>query len=215
MAADLPSSGYFPDSQSSPPPSSSQEQSDAPPQHGFQGSPPIDPNLREYDNRVDDSLSDLTSLNSAQIDDLFVPGSTNTQYTITPSPFGFLEPRAKVRRSWIWKHGTSTTVHNRTFWKCSLCPPRHAKQYADSSTKHQIEHLRTHRLTEHGLIPTQAAGSEAPSIIRQAFGNSHPRIHFNIDLFKDLLLQWMILSNISFAQVLSCPLCLNIEVIQV
>ena len=185
---------------------------DAPPSNS-QESAPIDPSLQDYDSQIDDSLSDLTSLNSAQISEIFNTGSVNTQQTtMTSSPFGFLEPRAKFRRSWIWKHGTSATIHNRTFWRCNLCPSRHAKQYADSSTKHQIEHLlQNHQLNEHGSIPP--TGSGPPSIIRQAFGNSHPRIQFNIDLFKDLLLRWMILSNISFAQV--CFLFLFFKVVPV
>ncbi|RPB22507.1 hypothetical protein L211DRAFT_788718, partial [Terfezia boudieri ATCC MYA-4762] len=40
-----------------------------------------------------------------------------------------------------------------------------------------------------------------PSIIQQAFGNSTPKIQFNSDVFKQLLVQWMVFSNISFRQV--------------
>jgi len=38
-------------------------------------------------------------------------------------------------------------------------------------------------------------------IIQQAFGNSTPKIQFNPDVFKQLLVQSMVSSNISFWQV--------------
>ena len=41
----------------------------------------------------------------------------------------------------------------------------------------------------------------ATSVIRQAFGNAIPRIQFNKDIFKQLLIQWIVLCHISFHQV--------------
>ena len=162
---------------------------------------PIDPALDGYASTIEDNFSDLTSFNSSQFDDQYTPQSESASASATPSSsFAFLQTRDKVRRSWIWKYSTPATIHNKTLWQCSLCPPSRPKRYADSSTKHQIEHLRSHhRMTKFGQLSPRS--SEVPNIIRQAFGNSRPRIHFNSDLFKDLLIRWMIQSNISFFQV--------------
>ena len=56
-------------------------------------------------------------------------------------------------------------------WRCRLCP-HHPKQYACGSTKHPIEHLRTHRLTDKGPIEAESSNS----IIRQAFGNRYDSV---------------------------------------
>lgn len=39
------------------------------------------------------------------------------------------------------------------------------------------------------------------SLIQQAFGLTVPKIQFNLDVFKQLLTQWMVGSNVSFHQV--------------
>ena len=161
-----------------------------------QDNPPIDPSLHDYASTIEDDFSDLTSLNTSQINNL-EPTSLRTEFTTSSSSFGFLEPKPKVRRSWIWKHGLSVTINRKVYWQCNHCPPNQPKQYSDTSTKHPIDHLKHHRINEHGQIPS----SGEPTIIQQAFGNSVQRIHFNSDLFKDLLLRWMIQSNISFLQV--------------
>lgn len=93
--------------------------------------------------------------------------------------------------------GDSITINNKRYWQCRVCRPGHAKKYADSSTKHPIQHLRTHRLTEYGPMEL----STGPGIIQQAFGNSSPKIQFNIDVFKQLLIQWMVSCHINFRQV--------------
>ena len=72
------------------------------------------------------------------------------------------------------------------------------KQYACGSTRHPIDHLRTqHRRTERDILEPDSQNS----IIRQAFGNSIPRIQFNKDFFKQLLIQWIVLCHVSFRQV--------------
>ena len=104
--------------------------------------------------------------------------------------------RNSSRRSWIWQHGTAVTVQGKGYWQCKLCK-RNPKRYVDGSTKHPIDHLRFHQLSEAGPIELEAGAN----ILRQAFGNSTPKIQFNIDVFKQLLIQWIISSHISFRQV--------------
>ena len=105
--------------------------------------------------------------------------------------------------TWIWQHGIQIIHNGKPHWRCRLC--RHnPKQYACGSTKHPIEHLRTHRLTERGPMEPESSNS----IIRQAFGNSLPRIRFNSDVFKQLLVQWIVLCHISFRQVEQPSFCL-------
>lgn len=71
--------------------------------------------------------------------------------------------------------------------------------YVDSSTRHPMDHLKNkHRIVESGKLPLLGQRS---SVIPQAFGNSSPRIQFNITVFRQLLLQWILLCNISFRQV--------------
>ena len=40
--------------------------------------------------------------------------------------------------------------------------------------------------------------------IQQVFGSATPKIHFNLDVFKQLLTQLIVKSNISFHQVDNC-----------
>lgn len=109
------------------------------------------------------------------------------------------EGKVKSRRSWIWKHESPVKVGNKSWWRCNLCPPLTAKMYVDTSTCHQMDHLRNrHRLTKEGRLP---APGERSGLIQQAFGNTAPRIQFNNQIFQELLLIWMLLSNISFRQV--------------
>lgn len=170
--------------------------SDTPMPSTSQNDPSIDPCLHDYASTIEDDDSDLTSLNTSQINNL-LPGAPVQQSSISTSSFGFLEPKPKVRRSWIWKHGIPISINKKGYWQCNHCPTNHMKRYADTSIKHQIEHLKRHQINEHGPILL----SGQPSMIEQAFGHSAPRIQFNHDLFKDLLLRWIIQSNISFSQV--------------
>ena len=74
--------------------------------------------------------------------------------------------------------------------------------YVDSSTHHPMNHLKVyHRLTGAGRLP---APGQRSGLIQQAFGNTLPRIQFHNQVFQELLLTWMLLSNISFRQV-CCP----------
>ena len=79
------------------------------------------------------------------------------------------------------------------YWQCKLCRTN-PKRYADGSTKHPIEYLKGHRMSESGPIMATIA-------IQQAFVTSSTRIQFNLDVFKQLLTQWIITSNTSFHQV--------------
>ena len=58
--------------------------------------------------------------------------------------------RTSTRRSWIWRHRDKVEINGKTYWKCNLCT-RNPQRYADGSTKHPIEHLKSHRMTKEGL----------------------------------------------------------------
>lgn len=50
-----------------------------------------------------------------------------------------------------------------------------------------MDHLKaSHRITEAGKLPL---AGERSSLIQQAFGNTFPRIQFNVTVFRELLLQ--------------------------
>jgi len=78
--------------------------------------------------------------------------------------------------------------------------PRMALTFADSSTKNMIEHLHyTHQMTKEGPITIQLEKGQLR--IETAFGNTRPEIIFNKDMFRELLLPWLVINNISFRQV--------------
>src|SRR5258706_15103960 len=122
-----------------------------------------------------------STIPSNQLEDSTTPGPS-----IIEGSGSLWRLRSTPRRSWIWQHGDAVTDNGKRFWQCNLCK-RNPKRYADGSTKHPIEHLKLHRMTETG--PMEADTST--SIIRQAFGNSIPKIQFNADVFKQLLVQWI------------------------
>ena len=61
-----------------------------------------------------------------------------------------------------------------------------------------IDHLQeVHKVNREGAIPME----QGQVLIESAFGKTRPQIVFKGDLFRDLLLRWMILNHISFSQV--------------
>lgn len=61
-----------------------------------------------------------------------------------------------------------------------------------------IEHLQdVHKVNRDGPMAVE----EGQVLLESAFGKTRPQIIFNADLFRDLLLRWMILNHISFSQV--------------
>jgi len=66
-----------------------------------------------------------------------------------------------------------------------------------ATTKNAIAHLRSkHHVGPNGIIT--AGTSTYQQMIEKGFGQTGPRIVFNIDVFKDLLLQWIVQMNVSF-----------------
>lgn len=64
-------------------------------------------------------------------------------------------------------------------------------------TKNAIEHLRTkHRIGPDG--PMAIGSTSAQQTIVSMFGNAPPRIIFNEEVFKHLLLKWIVTNDISF-----------------
>ena len=118
------------------------------------------------------------------------------------------------KTNWVAKrYSKPTSMH--TGYTCSLViivilihvycisGPRRsrAKTFSDTSTRNMIEHLAA----DNGIIKDNQEGkkSQAGQRIEEAFQHgSHPRtIHFNKIIFKQLLIRWIIVSNISFRQV--------------
>ena len=73
---------------------------------------------------------------------------------------------------------------------------RTAQTYSDASTKNAISHLRrVHKLGPDGELPPVAIRQQS---LREAFGNTTPRVAFNPEVFKAILLRWMTICNIPF-----------------
>ena len=168
----------------------------------------------------DHDFEDIQSIQPAESSSQFSPGTAfsdmsspitttsvsahSTSSDIGSTIPGFLLPRTRNRRSWIWEHGRPFfDGQGRRYWECTICT-RSPKRYADGSTKHPIEHLRTlHRLTEAGFISHD--GGSGPNLIQQAFGHTIPRIQFTADVFRDLLIRLLISCNLSFSHVEQPP----------
>ena len=62
-----------------------------------------------------------------------------------------------------------------------------------------IEHLRNiHRIDKDGPMDTQGAVTQR---IDKVFGKAKQRLEFNHEIFKHLLLRWVIINHIAFRQV--------------
>ena len=61
-----------------------------------------------------------------------------------------------------------------------------------------IDHLQEiPKIGKNGPIPLE----EGQVLIETAFGTTRPQVAFNADLFRDLLLRWIIENHITFSQV--------------
>ena len=74
--------------------------------------------------------------------------------------------------------------------------------------KNSIQHLvKVHGFYENGepvpVIQDNESTPIHPRILQQSLTNSIPRLIFNSDVFKHLLLRWIITNNISFHQAVS------------
>jgi hypothetical protein len=77
--------------------------------------------------------------------------------------------------------------------------PRTAATFSDGSTKNAIIHLHdVHRIGKNGPLPPVEQEAQR---IRLAFGNSLPRVSFNVDVFQELLSRWMALCDVPFVAV--------------
>jgi E3 ubiquitin-protein ligase DOA10 len=62
-----------------------------------------------------------------------------------------------------------------------------------------IDHLReAHRIDKDDVMDTEGAVNQR---IDKVFGKATKRIEFNLDMFKQLLLRWIIINHIAFHQV--------------
>ena len=121
-----------------------------------------------------------------------------------PSAAAIWTLRSTPRRSWIWQYGNTILIGNKKYWQCKLCR-NNPKKYVEGSTKHPIDHLKhSHRMSAQGLLDATAS----TSLIRQAFGTNSPKLQFNSDVFKQLIVQWMVECHVSFRQVEEPSFCL-------
>jgi hypothetical protein len=62
-----------------------------------------------------------------------------------------------------------------------------------------IDHLRdVHRIDKDGVMDTHGAVNQR---IDKVFGKATKRIEFNLNMFKQLLMRWIIVNHIAFCQV--------------
>ena len=73
-----------------------------------------------------------------------------------------------------------------------------ATTFAIAATKNPLAHLQSkRRVGPNGKIITCVEFTHQQTI-EKAFGQTRPQITFNIDVFKDLSLQWIMQTNVSF-----------------
>jgi hypothetical protein len=130
----------------------------------------------------------------------------------------------KCCKSWIWesRNGEEYLERGKWRWRCAICrstfiiqgtinglmlitrvcskgPYRPtAVHFSDASTRNMLDHLR---IIHHITKEDQEGSSFAVNRIETAFGNTTAKIVFNKDVFRLLLLRWIIVNNISFRQV--------------
>lgn len=132
----------------------------------------------------------------------------------------------KNRKSYVWlpENGIEYQKDGKLRWRCARCMLQFiyfdidrggvglilmsiycigansaiATTYSDSSTRNMIEHLREkHSIGKKGATFMKPQEQK----IRVAFGNTMPKLSFNHDLFKQLLVNWIVTTNVSFHQV--------------
>ena len=126
------------------------------------------------------------------------PVDRNSSDTISP----IFQRKRKDRKSFVWlpENGEEYHEKGKCRWRCRRCSNlRSIATFSDASTRNMIDHLKP----AHGVTKENPEGlvSQAENRIRTAFSNTLPRITFNQDLFKQLLLRWVTTNNISFRQV--------------
>jgi len=79
---------------------------------------------------------------------------------------------------------------------CLGSSTRTAQKYSDVSTKNSISQLwHVHTLGPDGELPPVAIHQQS---LWEVFGNTTPRVAFNPEVFKAILLCWMTICNIPF-----------------
>jgi hypothetical protein len=76
---------------------------------------------------------------------------------------------------------------------------RTAVTFSIGSTKNAIRHLLVvHHINQNGDLPPVQLQQQT---LQASFGNTLPRVNFNSDVFKNILIRWMIICNIPFIAV--------------
>jgi hypothetical protein len=126
--------------------------------------------------------------------------------------------KSRSRRSHVWDPENGVEYRDekgKRRWRCQRCRcfflpnnspltdlganPRTAATFSDGSTKNAIIHLHdVHRIGKDGPLPPIEQTAQR---IRLAFGNTLPRVSFNVDVFKDILTRWMAMCDVPFVAV--------------
>jgi len=97
---------------------------------------------------------------------------------------------------------SSVCIWLTSYLTCELLgsSPRMAVTFGDSFTKNIIKHLHdTYQKAKEGPLTIQLEKGQLR--IETAFGNTRSQIILNRDIFRELLLHWLVINNISFRQV--------------
>jgi len=144
--------------------------------------------LSEFDN------NDITS--STYLSNIII-----TQESLDTVPAIFQSKR-KERKSFVWypENGEEYQEQGKWRWRCHRCSNiKDAATFSDTSTRNMIWHLKQ----VHGITKDNPDGlsNQEKSRIHNVFNNTLPQIIFNQDIFKQLLIRWITINNISFRQI--------------
>jgi len=86
-------------------------------------------------------------------------------------------------------------------WRCARCLQNRAPSYTGGSTRYMTRHLDV----THGINKDNPFGAvtmaAAEGMLHTAFAKAIHKLQFNRDLFKALLVQWIVTNKISFRTV--------------
>lgn len=106
--------------------------------------------------------------------------------------------------SWTRPYGEIKAVegYEGLRWVCLLCkPPSEIHHFGRSSTSTYARHLKSHhKVDEHGDM-TMRLKEARLNLIKDLYDKMPEPIHFNKDVWKELVASWIVLGRVSFHQV--------------
>ncbi|KAF8533692.1 hypothetical protein BDD12DRAFT_898129 [Trichophaea hybrida] len=167
----------------------------------------IDPNEFDDPTFSDDESSLLSSVPNTLMTPSFGTGTGSAESSASdtsPTTGSTIYKRQKIKRkSYLFNAANGVeyiSKEGKLRWRCMHCPSiRSAQTFAVTGTKNMIEYLRDiHNTDKNGPMDSKHLVSQR---IDKVFGKTQHRIEFNLDLFKQLLLLWIIVNHIAFRQV--------------